>query len=120
MPERRHVCATVGWPPRLYRHHALYSIIDGVTMAAVSVGVRPHEAPLPPPEHVVWRLVRNGHELRAVLRAQPEGVELRQMLDSQVVLRSQLFFLTDVGQAIDEAVTQALELWLSRGWTRVE
>ena len=75
---------------------------------------------VPPPEHVVWRLVRNGHELRAVLRAQPEGVELRQMLDSQVVLRSQLFFLTDVGQAIDEAVTQALELWLSRGWTRVE
>jgi hypothetical protein len=88
--------------------------------APVSVGIRPPEAPLPPPEHVAWRLVRHGRELRAELRAQSNGVELRYVLDGKMVLWSQVFFVTDVGQAIDEAVTQALELWLSRGWTRVD
>ena len=88
-------------------------------MAAVSV-VAPPEAPLPPPEHVVWRLVRNGRELCAVLLAQPDGVELRQILDRRVVLRSQRFFITDVGHAIDDAVTQAREVWLARGWTWIE
>jgi hypothetical protein len=88
-------------------------------MPAVSVGNPSPEVPLPPPEHVVWRLVRNGRELRAVLRAKPDGIELREMLDSRV-LRSQVFFLTDVGPAIDETVTQHLQLWLSRGWTQVE
>ena len=92
---------------------------NGVTMAAVSV-VGPPEAPLPPPEHVVWRLVRNGRELCAVLLAQPDGVELRQILDRRVVLRSQRFFITDVGHAIDDAVTQAREVWLARGWTWIE
>lgn len=67
------------------------------------------------PEYVRWTLRRGGSAVRAVLRVMPQGIELRHLMDGEL-LWSQLFPKDD-GEELRRALNAALEAWLGRGWT---
>jgi hypothetical protein len=82
----------------------------------MTIGFQPWPSPVPPVEHLLWRLRKDGRVAEARVREMAHGHELRISVDNQLVW-SKLFPLDAIADAPRESVA-TLALFLDRGWAR--